>query len=264
MKRIFFIGILIVNICHAQDHTFQGEIIAGVSGYNGDLTSKLIDTKTWHAAYGANLRYQLNDYFALRLGLLQASVSGNDKYSSKPDFKNRNLSFQSNIFESTLCMEINIFSSETYDLYPYVFFGVGYFHFNPYAYDSNSNKIYLRPLSTEGEGLAAYPARKQYSLNQFCVPFGIGVKKKISSDIDLALELNFRKLYTDYLDDVSKTYVNYGTLLEAKGSKATEMAFRNLDGVIPRDGKIRGNPKKNDTYYYAGIKFIYYFNPGGN
>jgi hypothetical protein len=193
---------------------------------------------------------------------MDGSISGNDKYSSDPDRRNRNLSFQTNIIEGNVCLEYNIFSSEIYDFYPYIFAGAGVFHFNPYANDSMGNKTYLRPLSTEGEGLAAYPTRKEYALWQFCIPFGIGVKRKINEDFDFAVEMNFRKLYTDYLDDVSKTYVNYNILLAEKGPKATEMASRRLDGVIPADGKIRGDPKKNDTYYYAGIKLIYYFNSG--
>src|SRR5271154_571340 len=100
MKRIFILFLLIGNICHAQE--WQGEIIVGVSGYNGDLTDKLIDAKTWHPVIGVNVRYALSDLFALRFGLAEAKVSGNDKDNSAPDFKNRNLNFQSNITQGTL------------------------------------------------------------------------------------------------------------------------------------------------------------------
>jgi hypothetical protein len=264
MKRIFFICILLANICYAQDGTWQGDISIGAMGYSGDLTNKAVDTRTWHPVYGINARYQYSDHFGWRFGLMNGKISGNDKYSSDADRRTRNLSFETNILEGTACIEYNILSSETYDFYPYVFFGVGVFHFNPYANDTAGHKTYLRPLSTEGEGLAAYPTRKEYSLWQFCVPFGFGVKRKINDHFDCAVEMNFRKVYTDYLDDVSKTYVDYNKLLAAKGPLATEMADRNLDGVIPRDGKIRGNPKKNDNYYYGGVKLIYYFNTGGS
>ncbi len=257
MKRIFILFLLIGNICHAQE--WQGEIIVGVSGYNGDLTDKLIDVKTWHPVIGVNVRYALNDLFALRFGLAEAKVSGNDKDNSAPDFRNRNLNFQSNITQGTLVFECNLMSPETYSLYPYVFGGVGIFHFNPYTFDNNNYKTYLRPLSTEGEGLPEYPGRKPYSLTQFCIPFGAGVKKRINNDLDIALEIEFHKLFTDYLDDVSKSYIDYNILLKDKGPEAVQLAYRQLSGEIPHPNYVRGNPKKDDTYYFAGIKLIYHF-----
>ncbi len=56
----------------------------------------------------------------------------------------------------------------------YVFGGVALFHFDPYVMDSGE-KVFLKPLSTEGQGLAEYPDRKAYSLTQFTLPFGAGV-----------------------------------------------------------------------------------------
>jgi Domain of unknown function (DUF6089) len=257
MKRIFFLFLIIGNICHAQG--WSGEIIVGVSGYNGDLTNKLIDIKTWHPAIGLNVRYSINDLIAVRFGLMQAKVSGNDQDNSAPDFKNRNLNFQSNISEGTLCGEFNLLSPETYSFYPYVFGGIGFFHFNPYSFDNNNYKTYLRPLSTEGEGLPEYPGRKNYSLTQFCIPFGVGVKKKINSDLDIGFELEFHKLFTDYLDDVSKSYIDYNILLKEKGPEAVQMAYRQLNQRIPHENYVRGSPKKNDTYYIVGLKLVYHF-----
>ena len=251
------IFILIVNICHAQN--WQGEIFVGVSGYNGDLTSKLIDIRTWHPSVGLNVRYGLNDLFAVRFGVGQEKISGNDKYSSNAALKNRNLNFQTNITEASLCLEFNILSPEEYTFYPYIFAGVGFFHYNPYSFDNNTYKVYLRPLSTEGEGLPEYPGRKQYSLNQFSIPYGFGLKKKINDDLDIAFEINLHKLFTDYLDDVSKTYIDYNILLKDKGPEAAEMAFRQLNGVVPHPNYIRGNSKKSDSYYTTGLKLIYHF-----
>jgi hypothetical protein len=260
MKRIFFLFILIGNICYAQDYpNWQGEIYVGVSGYNGDLSIKLIDIKTWHPVIAGNIRYALTDLFAVRFGVSDAKISGNDKDNSKADFKNRNLNFQSNIFEGSVCGELNILSPDTYSVYPYVFAGVGFFHFNPYSFDNNNYKTYLQPLSTEGEGLSEYPGRKPYGLTQFCIPFGVGVKKRINSDLEIGFELAFHKIFTDYLDDVSKSYIDYNILLKDKGPEAAQMAFRQLSGAVPHPNYVRGNPKKDDTYYFAGIKLIYHF-----
>ncbi len=59
---------------------------------------------------------------------------------------------------------------------PYLFGGISVFYFNPYATDPAGDKVYLRPLSTEGEGLPMYPDRKEYSLVNMAFPFGGGFK----------------------------------------------------------------------------------------
>jgi hypothetical protein len=102
---------------------------------------------------------------------------------------------------------------------PYVFVGVAVYHFNPYAYDTTGKKVYLQPLSTEGEGLPQYPGRKEYALTQLAIPFGGGIKFRITDRVVLAYEIGMRKLFTDYLDDVSNTYVSETVLLAAKGPK---------------------------------------------
>ena len=37
-----------------------------------------------------------------------------------------------------------------------------------YAYDTLGQKVYLHPLSTEGEGLAQYPVKNPIVLPRFC------------------------------------------------------------------------------------------------
>ena len=256
MKRILFLLLLIGNLSYAQ--TWQGELLVGVSGYNGDLNKKIVDFHDIHPAFSLDLRYRLSELVAIRAGFLSCKISGNDKYNKPADFKNRNLNFQTSITEGSVCVEYNILSPEDFDVYPYVFAGVGIFHFNPYSFDKNGNKVFLKPLSTEGEGLSEYPGRKPYGLTQFCIPFGAGVKKRINEDLEIGFEMNFRKLFTDYVDDVSKTYVDYNVLLNERGPLAAQMAFKQLSGTVPHPNYVRGNSKKSDSYYIAGIKLIYH------
>ena len=61
-------------------------------------------------------------------------------------------------------------------------------------------------------------------------------------------------MFTDYLDDVSKPYVDPQVLLAARGPKSVEMAFRSLHPVVP--GDIRGNREVNDWYYFHGVKLL--------
>jgi hypothetical protein len=121
-------------------------------------------------------------------------------------------------------------------------------------------------LSTEGEGLSEYPNRKPYSLTQLAIPFGAGIKLRITYNVVLAYEISFRKLFTDYLDDVSTRYVDQAVLLSAKGPEAVEMAYRGNElkngAPYPADGSIRGGSKYKDWYYFSGIRISIGINNG--
>ena len=60
----------------------------------------------------------------------------------------------------------------------------------------------LQPLGTEGEGF--YKGEKKYNLTQLAIPIGGGFKYAISNNVRIGIEVGFRKLFTDYLDDVSE------------------------------------------------------------
>ena len=126
----------------------------------------------------------------------------------------------------------------------------------------------LKPLSTEGQGLVAYPNRDPYSLTQFAIPFGAGIKFAINESISLAWEIGLRKTFTDYLDDLSTSYVDEATLLAERGPLAADLAFRgdelkNTPGSYPADGTVRGGPDFKDWYYFSGITASYNL-PFGN
>ena len=47
-----------------------------------------------------------------------------------------------------------------------------------------------------------------YSLHQIAIPVGVGFKYELSQMITLRAEYVYRILNTDYLDDVSTSYIN--------------------------------------------------------
>jgi hypothetical protein len=178
----------------------------------------------------------------------------------------RNLSFYTRLTEGSLRLDFNLKDvPETFKFTPYAFAGVSIFHFNSYSYLAN-NKVYLQPLGTEGQGLPEYPGRKPYMLTQFAIPFGAGLTYALSNSIMVSSELCFRKLFTDYLDDVSKLrYVDTAILREEAGDLAAKMSFRSDETNNPFrfSNKLkRGNPKKKDTYYTAVIKLSFSINNG--
>lgn len=255
MRKIILLCFAIPSIVHAQK--LHIDLFGGFSNYTGDLQEKRFTTEQAKGAVGIGARYDLSNHFSIRTNLTYAALAANDKYNRQADLRARNLSFQTKITEGNLLLDYNILNLNYHKLTPYVFGGVAVFHYNPYAYDSLGNKTYLKPLSTEGEGLAAYPNRKPYSLTQLAIPFGAGIRWRFTDNITLSYEIGLRKTFTDYLDDVSTTYVDQTVLAAAKGAKATEMAWRGDElkngGAYPADGSIRGGPRYKDWYYFSGV-----------
>lgn len=251
--------LFVTTSCFGQ--SWEAEIIAGASGYKGDLIQHHFALRSMRPSFGANLKYNFDNSILLRGGISWLKVTGDDKYNKKVDLRARNLNFTSDIIEASLCVEYNLLEPEIFDAYPYLFGGIGVYHFNPYTFDDSNKKTKLRPLSTEGQGLAAYPGRKPYSQTQFCLPFGAGWKWTFSKRCDLIYEIGYRVIFTDYLDDVSKTYVDPQILLADRGAKAVEVAYRaqHSTGSYPYQegpGDQRGNPNVNDWYFFNGLKLM--------
>ena len=265
MRLILFFCLFFPVIASAQQR-FHVTVFGGLSNYQGDLQGKEFTFEQSNAAFGLGVKYDLTPHFAIRSGLVLASVEGNDK-TNDPLLQFRNLSFQSNITEGNLLLEYTLADLENKRLSPYLFAGVALYHFNPYAFDSLGNKVYLKPLSTEGQGLAQYPDRKPYKLTQFAIPFGGGIKFRVNYNTVISYEIGLRKLFTDHLDDVSTRYVDRFILAQERGLKAVEMAYRadelkDGDPNYPADGTIRGGSKYKDWYYFQGITLYIGINTG--
>jgi hypothetical protein len=264
MKKILLAGMFIPLFAHAQWHV---NVFGGFSNYFGDLQSQPYTTQQSHVALGAGLQYDLSGHLSLLTNFVHGHVGAWDGYNTQPDLKARNLSFGTDINELNFLIEYNLLDLRDHKVTPYVFAGAAVFHFNPYAYDTLGNKVFLRPLSTEGEGLPQYPGDKEYSLTQLAIPFGGGIKFRVSDNVVIAYETGFRKLFTDYLDDVSNRYVNEATLLADKGPLAVEMAYRGnqLKGgaAYPPDHTVRGDPKRKDWYYVSGLRVTIALNSMG-
>jgi len=236
----------------------------GFAGYQGDLQSKRFTLEQSQFAFGLGLKYDITPHIAVRTEFNFGTVGASDSRNEE-SLRERNLSFQSRIVEGNLLAEYSFFDLDSRIFTPYVFGGVALYHFDPYAFDTLGNKIFLKPLSTEGQGLPQYPNSKEYKLTQFAIPFGAGVRLKVSETVTLGYELGLRKLFTDYLDDVSTRYVDQSVLAAERGAKAVEMAFRsgelkNSTATYPVDGTVRGGSEFKDWYYFHGITLTFGLN----
>jgi Domain of unknown function (DUF6089) len=273
MKRFLLsVAILLPYCVPAQDHHEFG-ITAGVANYHGDLQDKIFPNYGYMPMAGIIYKYFMSPHVGLRFGASYATVTAADSLSDIPADRARNLSFTTHILELHGALEVNILPIEVRKMKvsPYLFGGISVFYFNPFAQDPNGNKVYLRPLSTEGEGLPQYPDRKEYSLVNAAFPFGGGIKFFIGKTLMLSGELGFRYTNTDYLDDVSKTYVSLDTLAAYKGKLAAQMSFRgnaapgwSENPIYPTDGTQRGDSKANDWYWFGNVTVTVYFRAFGN
>ena len=254
---------LLFSSYNATSQKLFTSFFVGSSNYSGELQEKRFSFKQSHPAFGIGLSYELNEKMLIRGDFTYGRISASDKFGSKN--RSRNLSFYSNIYEYSIGFEYVLLDLYRYSVSPYVFTGVSLYDFNPYTKDQDGNIIMLAELSTEGQGF--YKDRKEYKLRQFAIPFGGGFQWAISDNKRIGIVLGFRKTFTDYLDDVSTTYVDEMDLAAHKGQKAANIAYRGdeLPGgaPYPADGSPRGNPKSKDWYYFTGITFRVRINPHG-
>jgi opacity protein-like surface antigen len=254
MKSFVSLVIFSVILITASAQKFHINTFAGLSNYQGDIQDKRFTFNQSHLALGAGLSYEITEKILLNGGVTFGKVSASDKNNSRNTL--RNLNFTSNILEGHLTAEYYFRNLNEYSVSPYVFAGVALYNFSPYTKDSLGNKYYLKPLSTEGQGFLEN--RPYYKINQVSIPFGGGVKFALNDNVRLGFEVGMRKLFTDYLDDVSTTYADKDLLLLNRGPKAVELAFRgdelkNGATAYPAAGSQRGGAKVKDWYYFTGL-----------
>ena len=265
--KIAFLALLFPLSMSAQH--LEGGFFLGTSTYYGDLDDETIHTKETHLGYGLVARYNINDFVSIRGSILGGELSADDANNDKrPEVAARNLSFRTSIAEFSIIPEFNILGYNPYDriISPYVFAGLSVFRFNPEAQLDNVWHQ-LQPLGTEGQGLPGNPSR--YSLTEFAIPMGLGVKFAATEYWNISWEVALRYTFTDYIDDVSGTYEDRDVLIAAYGNETTaNLANREAELLganaepVNRGGLGRGNPSSNDLYVFTGFTFSYNFFDG--
>ena len=253
MKKYLLILLILPVLASAQNFHLSARL--GASNYQGDLKAKAFSMSKSKMLFSVGARYDLTEHIAARSYFSFTSLQADDK-NGTASMQLRNLNFKSKIMDWELGAQYNFFNLNDRWWTPYVFTGIGFFHFKPYTNDVNGEKVDLQPLSTEGQGFL--PGTKNYKLTQFFIPLGFGGEYALNEDMRLGLEFGYRKLFTDYLDDVSDVYVDEATLLAARGQQAVDLAYRGDEvgaGHYPAANSTRGNPDNKDGYYYIGVTF---------
>lgn len=278
--------------------------------YLGDLAPKSrlgsTDLSFTKPGVGASFIHRFGPRYTLFAGYLHGSVSGSDAESADPNSESgkyryqRNLTFRNRIHELAVTAYFDLFDNtgryiSRVKWTPYAFTGMVLFYHNPQAQapsiDLQGNSLAqagewvdLRPLGTEGQyanllSTDVNSGIKPYSHFQFAIPLGLGVRFRLNDVLDLWVEFSTRRLFTDYLDDVSKNYVDLGVLdsplAKAMSYRSNELPPNELPPLVPyvgRDGvtyntisgygsegpsNTRGSSGGNDVYFVSTIRLSY-------
>ncbi len=220
--------------------------------------------------FGLGYRYKLAEEWAVRGSFFYGRLYGNDEFTENIHRNSRNLHFRSPIAELMLDFQYSILRERyghRYDLRRirgqknmpnlYVFTGVSGIYFNPQAQDEDGNWIALQPLGTEGQGRV--PTRQKYSLYSFAIPVGIGFNYIIDRNMGIGLEFGVRYAFTDYIDDVSTSYVHTDLFEDDEQARY----FHDRSDEWPGSGVYnqRGGNHRNDAYMFLTVNLTYKIRP---
>ncbi len=252
---------------------FLGDL-GGSVGY-GKTFIKDLDLPLTKISKGVYLNFYPAEWVGLRLAGNLGYVEGDDaqapaKGGDEEDRKYRNLSFESKISEVYAALEFyptvffERYEGLQHKLRPYVIGGVGMFHFDPETKDVDGSTVKLAPLHLEGQGFSQYPDSKPYKLTQKNILMGFGFKYYLKENLYVGFEILHRKLFTDYVDDVSHNYyidpIYFDSYLSpADAAKARRLYYRGVytfPATRPyEEFAERGDPRENDAYFSSILRF---------
>ncbi|MBF9255263.1 hypothetical protein I2I11_18340 [Pontibacter sp. 172403-2] len=287
-------------------------VSVGAMNYFGDIVPEPDFTslrfKSTRPTIGLSYAHRLGPHIAVRGAFNWGRIIGDDAVSASANegenlgrYK-RNLSFRNDIKELSAVAVFDLLENRrSYrlrpDFVPYAFLGVAVFHHNPKAYYENGSRpgldpasdiptgwYELQPLGTEGQfagDAGTYPA--PYKRLQIAIPFGLGARYKINTRLDISLEVSWRKTFTDYLDDVSTSYVDKALFLSdyagvndkasaILSDRSAESGFDTVEDpsgtvydVVPGYGSSvntsRGGDSSNDWYITTNLTLSYIVPP---
>jgi hypothetical protein len=306
----------IKSFANKRYFAFGGGI--NILNYFGDLAPKSqwasTDFKFTRPGLSLFVDYKYAPRVSFRLALEMGTLTGDDFVSADPDDDKakyryiRNIQFRNRIYELSFQAKFDLLTNRgTYlsrpVFNPYAFAGIGVLYHNPKAIAPETDQlgnpipeagtwVALQPLGTEGQYSDAYDV-KPYSRIQISLPVGLGFSCKLNNNIDFSFELGYRILFFDYIDDVSRNYVDLGIfdnpLAKALSDRSQELNAvksgepRDFENVIlpstryvtytsEQDGNtytvfagyggdspynVRGNSSDNDIFFVTSVKITY-------
>ncbi|MBK8968937.1 MAG: DUF6089 family protein [Saprospiraceae bacterium] len=207
---------------HQTGHPLEAGIMLGLAGYSGDVSAGRVDLQELRPAYGAFVRYQLGNRFAIKGQVYAGAISGDDKYS---DVKApRQFKFGTALVELAGLLEWQVLGRDRavgrdFFITPVVFAGLGYTF-------ADADAQYYGPPS-EREKFLVVPLPEANLKNRFLLPLaGGGIRMAFFDQLIFGLEGGLRPVLSDDIDGVS----------------------------------LNGNPGENDWYYFFGATVAFRLN----
>lgn len=254
-QAVSFLFLCLISSSALVAQSIEVGLFGGGCYYLGDLNPGKHFMGT-QLAYGVLSRYNINDRWAVKLGVTRGKVKGNAANSTF--LPERQLTFTSDLTDISAVAEFNFLpyftGSKRNGISPYIYAGINLFFFDP-----KSDGASLRGLGTEGQNIG-YEGRKPYSNIGFGIPFGLGVKFSLSRRIGIQAFWEMHKTFTDYLDDVSTTYYLNGPAIDP----ANTAELLSDPTMNHQPGMERGNSKSQDWYALFGLSITYKFDIAGN
>lgn len=239
-------------------------VSAGATQYFGDLNDNY-GVDYIRPYVGGFVRFHLTPYIGIRTTLGYTHVGYDDKFNDNAYQRLRNLNFRSDVIEGAVQAEFNFFRFSTGEVgsrfTPYLTGGIGAFYFDPFTV-YNGRRTGLRAIGTEGQN-AGFEERR-YGNFAVCFPVGAGFKSWIRPGLNFGIEIANRLTLTDYLDDVSTTYVGADRFPGGSSNAPNPAAILQDRSVeiqptapIGRAGKQRGNSQTKDQYMVIQVNLSF-------
>lgn len=170
-------------------------LIGGSSYYIGEINPSKHLINEFNPALGVFYRKNLNKRYALRGGVNVAKLSASDDITASDLSEFRQLSFSGTLLEGYGILEFNflpyqINNYKSYPYTPYVFIGAAIF----------------RVSSTiENDGMF-FIEEPNSAVISYSMPFGLGFKFDLSSNLGMGIEWGIRKTWTDQIDGLAESY----------------------------------------------------------
>jgi Domain of unknown function (DUF6089) len=253
LKYLLILFIIVGTTINVKAQKYEVGVMAGESYYYGDIINDL-QLKTISYSGGIFVRQHINENLAIKYFGGTCHINGADSLSTSAYQRHRNLSFWADVYEVSAQVEYSFVKDITRGRFvrnrfiPYAFVGLGAFYFMNYAYDPSKAVTKLWQLGTSGT---------IYNNYAFCIPFGAGIRFKITSKVCIGLEIGVRYTSTSWLDDVGGPTSFYAPKSQLQYEASKVMSDRSIDQAYLYSGKQRGKISTEDVYVMGGLTLSY-------
>ena len=261
------VGLLLTHIKIDAQGIHLG-IGGGLSLYSGEIETYHFSDGVYvkaRPALDAYMRFHGDGPIAVQAGFWIGSLAADDRESSSEGRRNRALRFTTPLQTVRVMGELyplRFFQKDIPIAEIYMTMGIEYFRFNP-STDFQNQTFELQPLGTEGQNIALNDGNEPYSLNEWAIPFGGGMRFWIMEDMYINLQALYHYTRTDYIDDVSTVYPDINLLNEIGAELSGQLSYRSDEitgDPLPIPGSQRGSPGVNDAFFTGSVSLVFILN----